>query len=235
MTEFRASAEIGRAFRGKNNLTFMDSWGPAWGFMPSTRAVVFVENHDSERGQGAGGGDVLTYKDERLYKMAVAFTLAHPFGVPKVMSGFAFERSDQGPPADRSGNIISPNFNDTTTCGNGWVCQHRWPQIVNMIKFRNFAGDAPIGYWWSDGSNQMAFARKGRGFIAFNNEKRDLNVTLQTSLPGGSYCDIISGEVRGNRCTGRMITVDRKGMAGIVLEEKATEGVLALTLEQRLR
>lgn len=233
MTEFRASAEIGRALRGKNNLTFMDSWGPSWGFMPSNRAVVFVENHDSERGQGAGGSDVLTYKDAKLYKMAVAFTLAHPFGVPKIMSGFAFDRSDQGPPADRSGNIISPNFN-SSSCGNGWVCQHRWAPINNMIMFRNFAGDSPMSYWYSDGSNQIAFARKGKGFIAFNNEDRDFNVTLRTSLPGGSYCDVISGEMRENKCTGGVVVVDNKGLANIFIGRNATEGVLAIYLGARL-
>lgn len=202
--------------------------------MPSNKAVVFVENHDSERGQGAGGADVLTYKDGKLYRMAIAFTLAHPFGVPKVMSGFAFERSDQGPPADKSGNIISPNFN-SPNCDNGWVCQHRWLQVYNMIKFRNSVKDAPISNWWSDGSNQMAFARKGRGFIAFNNEKRTLNVSLQTSLSAGSYCDIISGEISGDKCTGKIVLVDKKGMANIVIEPNGKEGVLAILLEDKLQ
>lgn len=227
MTEFRASAEIGRAFHGKNNLTFMDSWGPSWGFMPSNRAVVFVENHDSERGQGAGGADVLTYKDGKLYKMAISFTLAHPFGVPKIMSGFAFESSDQGPPADENGNILSPHFT-STSCDNGWTCQHRWPQVYNMILFRNYAGDAKMSYWWTDGGNQIGFARKGRGFIAINNEERDLNVTLQTSLPGGVYCDIITGQLRDNKCTGESVMVDTKGAANIFIGKDAEEGVLAI-------
>ena len=233
VTEFRASAEIGKAFHGKNNLSYMDSRGPSWGFMPSTKAVVFVENHDSERGQGAGGADVLTYRDKRLYRMAVAFTLAHPFGVPKVMSGFAFTKSDQGPPADANGNIISPDFSGRS-CGNGWVCQHRWPQVSNMIKFRNYAGDAPMSNWWSDGSNQIAFARKGRGFIAIKNEQRDFNATLQTSLPGGTYCDVMSGDVGNGKCTGKTVVVDRRGMANILIEANGNEGVMAIYLEKKL-
>lgn len=230
VTEFRASAEIGRAMRGRNNLAYMDSWGPDWGFLPSDKAVVFVENHDSER----GGGEVLTYKDGKLYRMAVAFTLAHPFGVPKVMSGFEFDRSDQGPPADRNGNILSPDFAGPT-CGNRWVCQHRWQQVGSMIRFRNCAGESPMSYWWSDGSNQIAFAREGRSFVAFNNEEKNLNVTLKTSLPGGTYCDIITGELKDKKCTGRVVKVDEKGMGNIFIAGNAKEGVLAIILGERLK
>lgn len=33
ITEFRFSAEIGRAFRGHNALRWLQSWGPKWGFV----------------------------------------------------------------------------------------------------------------------------------------------------------------------------------------------------------
>lgn len=40
------------------NLTFFclvcRNWGEGWGFMPSDRALVFVDNHDNQRGHGAG-------------------------------------------------------------------------------------------------------------------------------------------------------------------------------------
>lgn len=229
VTEFRAQNEIGRAMRGKNNLTFMDSWGPSWGFMPSDRAVVFVENHDSE----LSGGDTLTYKDGKLYRMGVAFMLAHPFGIPKLMSSFAFNNSDQGPPADNAGNIVSPSFT-TPTCDNGWVCQHRWPAFANLIKFRNYAADAPMTWWWTDGNNQIGFARKGRGFIVFNNEPRDLIATLQTGLPEGKYCDIISGRLKDNRCTGYSITVNQAGLARFLIKDSATDGVIAVYGGQRI-
>lgn len=41
--------------------------------------------------------------------MAVAFTLAHPYGTPRIMSSYAFDNTDQGPPQN-NGNIISPEF-----------------------------------------------------------------------------------------------------------------------------
>ena len=46
-----------------------------------------------------------------------------------------FSNGDQGPPgAQRSVNADG-------TCGNGWVCEHRWRQIKNMAAF----GAAALG------------------------------------------------------------------------------------------
>lgn len=41
------------------------NWGEGWGFMPSDKALVFVDNHDNQRGHGAGGASVLTFWDSR--------------------------------------------------------------------------------------------------------------------------------------------------------------------------
>lgn len=83
--------------------------------------TVFVDNHDNQRGHGGGGANVLTYKESKQYKMATAFKLAHPFGIKRMMSSFAFTHSDQGPPQDANGNLVSPSINADGTCGNGWV------------------------------------------------------------------------------------------------------------------
>lgn len=53
--------------------------------------------------------------------MATAFKLAHPFGIKRMMSSFAFTDTDQGPPQDGQGNLIPPSINPDGTCGNGWV------------------------------------------------------------------------------------------------------------------
>jgi alpha-amylase len=68
--------------------------------------------------------------------MAVAFMLAWPYETPRVMSSFFFDNMDQGPPQDDNKNILSPTINSDGTCGNGWVCEHRWRQIYNMVEFR---------------------------------------------------------------------------------------------------
>ncbi|KFB41218.1 AGAP002318-PA-like protein [Anopheles sinensis] len=124
--------------------------------------------------------------------MATAFMLAHPFGIVRIMSSFSFADSEQGPPQDANENLISPTFNADNSCGGGWVCEHRWRQIYNMVGFRNAVAGTQINDWWDNGNYQMAFCRGGRGFIAFNLESFDLNQNLQTCLPPGTYCDVIS-------------------------------------------
>lgn len=36
--------------------------------MPDGNALVFVDNHDNQRGHG-GGGDLLTFREPKLYKV----------------------------------------------------------------------------------------------------------------------------------------------------------------------
>lgn len=77
-------------------MTHLSNWGEGWGFLASGDALVFVDNHDNQRGHGAGGDSILTYKVPKQYKMAQAFTLAHTYGEPRVMSSFTFDDTDQG-------------------------------------------------------------------------------------------------------------------------------------------
>merc|ERR1719191_1943723 len=62
--------------------------------MPSGSAIVFLDNHDTQRGNAP-----LTYKYGDLYYFANIFMLAHPYGYPKVMSSYYFNDHDQGPPS----------------------------------------------------------------------------------------------------------------------------------------
>lgn len=93
VTEFMHSMFIGQAFKGSIDLKALINWGPAWNMLPSDQAFVFVDNHDNQRG---GGSDTLTYKSAQRYTMATAFMLAHTYGIPRVMSSFAFNSSEQG-------------------------------------------------------------------------------------------------------------------------------------------
>jgi alpha-amylase len=34
-------------------------------------ALVFVDNHDNQRGSGGGGANILTYKQSKLYKVGL--------------------------------------------------------------------------------------------------------------------------------------------------------------------
>ncbi|KAH8277618.1 hypothetical protein KR018_002242, partial [Drosophila ironensis] len=234
VTEFRYSGSIGKMFRGKDQLRYLINWGTAWGFAASDVSLVFVDNHDNQRGHGGGGGDVLTHKLSKQYKMASAFMLAHPFGTPRVMSSFAFSNSDQGPPSTDGQNIDSPTFNSDDSCGGGWVCEHRWRQIYNMVAFRNAVGSDAIQNWWDNGSNQIAFSRGNKGFVAFNNDNFELSQSLQTGLPAGSYCDVISGLRNGSRCTGKTVIVAVDGTASIDIGRSEEDGSLAIHVQAKL-
>lgn len=124
VTEFKAGLELGGCFRGNNQLRWLSTWGTQWGLLEHADALTFIDNHDNERGHGGGGG-VLTYKDGKPYRAAIAFLLAHPYGVPQIMSSFDFWDSEVGPPMDSQGNIISPAINSVSytrrpLVGNSW-------------------------------------------------------------------------------------------------------------------
>ncbi|KAJ8969369.1 hypothetical protein NQ317_002002 [Molorchus minor] len=227
--EFKYGTELGNAFQGRNLLKNLENWGPEWGLLNSEDAVAFIDNHDNQR---TGSKAILTYMNPKPYKMAIAFMLAHPYGATKIISGYRFGSKDEGPP-NENGNIIGPGFNHDGSCTNGWVCEHRWRQIYNMVAFRNTVKGTEITDWWDDGSNQIAFGRGDRGFIAFALEG-DINRSFDTSLSAGVYCDVISGGLENGRCTGKSVAVDSSGSAVVHLLETEEDGVLAIHVDAKL-
>lgn len=217
-------------FRGIVPMHWLRSWGTVWGFADSQDALVFVDNHDNQRGHGAGGDTVLVYRDGKNYRMATAWTLAHPYGNVRIMSSFDFPKgaNDIGPPHDEHDNLLSPTINADGSCGNGWVCEHRWNTTANMVSFRIAAGDAPISMWYDNDKSHVAFSRGNRTFIAFNHENTDFDAVLKTNLPAGIYCDIISGQRVDKQCTGSQVVVDEQSNAHIFLPAKSPEGVIAI-------
>lgn len=237
VTEFRYGLELGNAFRGGNQLKYLSNFGEGWGFLSSGVAVAFVDNHDNQRGHG-GGGSIITHTDARLYKMANAFMLAWPYSFTRVMSSFYFDHGDQGPPADGNGNTKSPTFGSDGACeySSGWVCEHRWRQIRNMVGFRNAAHGQNMQNWWDNGNNQIAFARGNKAFIVINGDSYSLSQTLYTGLPSGTYCDVIMGDFLNGRCDGssaRTITVNGSGYATFYVDT-GSDPVVAIHVEAKL-
>lgn len=191
--EFEYGRIVGESFLGLNqrNLSQLETLGESWGLMPADKAVVFIDNHDKQRGHG-GGGTYLTHKQADLYSLANVFMLAFPYGYPQVMSSYPFGNSDQGPPADADGNTHPVFANGVSTCGQEWVCEHQWSAIAPMVRFRNHTDGQPLTHWWSNGGNQIAFGRGDRGFVVINRENQPLTQRFQTGLPAGKYCNILT-------------------------------------------
>lgn len=193
--DFQYGQFVSEAVLGINGQTLanLETLGESWGLAPSDQAVVFIDNHDKQRGHG-GGGNYLTYKDGARYALANVFMLAFPYGTPQIMSSFAFEDSDQGPPTYPDGTTRPIHKNGSDHCFDGWICEHRWPAILNMVAFRQITQAQPtVTDWWDNGDNQIAFGRGNLGFVAINGDTESLTHTFQTQLPPGRYCNVALG------------------------------------------
>ncbi|MEC9126493.1 MAG: alpha amylase C-terminal domain-containing protein, partial [Pseudomonadota bacterium] len=228
VTEFKYSVEIGNTFRN-GKLAWLSNFGEGWGFMPSSKAVVFIDNHDNQRGHG-GGGNVITFEDGRLYDLANVFMLAYPYGYPKVMSSYDF-----GGDTERGGPNVPVHNNGTLECfGNNWKCEHRWSYIAGAMAFRNAtASNFSLTNWWSNNNNQIAFGRGDKGFVAINKEDSVLYTSLASSMQPGTYCNVLKGNLRadGSSCTGETVTVNADGTVNVDL---APWDALAIHHENRV-
>lgn len=221
VTEFNYGSKLSDTFlNGK--LAWLESFGESWGLLPSADAVVFVDNHDNQRGHG-GGGPILTHRDGPLYRLAVLYMLAWPYGYPRVMSSYAWDGVNDraGPPSDSQGNTNSVYADGQPDCfgdqpGQDWVCEHRWQGIAGMVGFHNAtARNFFVSDWWSNGEQQIAFGRGDAGFVVINREEFPLwGGEFRTSLAPGVYCDVIRGGLAadGRACTGPVVIVDDSGL-----------------------
>ncbi|MCX5245502.1 alpha-amylase family protein [Streptomyces sp. NBC_00201] len=173
--EFRYAYDLKRVFNNEN-LAYLKNYGEGWGYMNSSVAGVFVDNHDTER-----NGSTLNYKDGANYTLANVFMLAYPYGAPDINSGYEWSDTDAGPP---NGGQVNACWQD------GWKCQHAWPEIIRMVAFRNAVRGESVTNWWDNGGDAIAFGRGSKGYIAINHESGSLTRTYQTSLPAGTYCNV---------------------------------------------
>lgn len=225
--EFKYGSSVASKFSGK--IAELKTFGESWGLSPSSKGVAFIDNHDKQRGHG-GGGNYMTYHWGAQYDLANVFMLAWPYGYPQVMSSYAFNNSGSlydssyGPPHHSDGSTKGPWDGGVTApaCLNqargGWVCEHRFRPIANMVGFRNAtAANWTVNNWWDNGNNQIAFGRGDKGFVVINKEASTLSRSFQTGLPAGQYCDVIGGDVVNGVCGGNLVTVASGGMANITV------------------
>ncbi|XP_030755557.1 alpha-amylase-like [Sitophilus oryzae] len=226
--EFLFGNDLGPSFRGENALHNLKNWGTEWGLLDGGDTVSFVDNHDNERDSQI----FLHYTNDKPYKAAIAFMLAHPYDTTtRVLSSYKFDSSDQGPPSNGD-DILSPEFGSDGACTNGWVCQHRWSPVFNMVEFRNVVSGTELTNWWDNGSQQIAFSRGDKGFYAAT-VNEDIATSISTGLPDGSYCDVMSGSLVNGACTGKTLTVSG-GQVYVELGGAELEAAVAIHVNAKL-
>ncbi len=190
----------------------------AWGLMPPDKAVVFLENHDTQHNTGQ-----ISYRDGDVFRIANVFMLAQPYGYPSILSSYSFQRpaeNSMGPPSDGNGWTLTP-----ITCAaswnagdDQWQCEHRDPYILSMVAFRKLVAGTDQNRWWDDGANAIAFSRGNKGFVAISREDTAVTAPVATGLPAGTYCDLITGGLAGGACAGTSVVVDSTGTVQVRLQ-----------------
>nr|XP_006819823.1 PREDICTED: alpha-amylase-like [Saccoglossus kowalevskii] len=138
VTEFNYGVELVRFFGGEEPLRWLETFGVIWGFLKSIDALVFIDNHESQRNafNMSGSYSIITHKEPIDYRMANAYMLAWDYGFTRLMSSYQWEFGWEGPPHDEN-HITKDVHDDEGNCVNGWVCEHRWRSTKNMVTFRN--------------------------------------------------------------------------------------------------
>lgn len=178
--EVRFTTYLTDAIRHKSNLADLHNlaFHEKWDLRPSEKALVYLTNHDTMRWDKY----FLSYKDPKEYRLAHVFLLAWPYGTPRIMSTFYFEDHDEG-------------ARGPFECGVTFVCEHRWPAIAAMVKFRKEFKGEPILNWWSDGKQLVTFNKGSNSYLVINNGLQKEKRWFHTKLPEGEYQDILSGKI----------------------------------------
>eukprot|EP00408_Alexandrium_pacificum_P041757 CAMPEP_0171255922 /NCGR_PEP_ID=MMETSP0790-20130122/53023_1 /TAXON_ID=2925 /ORGANISM="Alexandrium catenella, Strain OF101" /LENGTH=393 /DNA_ID=CAMNT_0011723903 /DNA_START=1 /DNA_END=1179 /DNA_ORIENTATION=- len=187
VTEFDYSKQLEKSILDEAHLKRLRKLGEALGFVPSGSAVVFLDNHDTQRSQ-EGNRARLTHRTPSLYTLAAVFMLAHPYGFPQLMSSFAFKSYDQGPPHEA---VHGPS--GLLRCGQSgpWVCEHRWPVITNMVAWRKIAGNASISLIHAVDMDTLVICRGDVACAVVHRGKGKAKaLELQLPLAPGAYCDV---------------------------------------------
>ena len=238
ITEFIFTG-VGNKFLGTNgeHISQLNPNGPsgsqfsadAWGLMPSDKAVVFLQNHDTQHNAGT-----ISYRDSSLFRVANVWMLAQPYGYPSILSSYAFSRpaeNSMGPPSDPSGWTLpvacAPSLE--SAADDQFVCEHRDRYILRMVAFRKLVAGTDVNHWWDDGANAIAFSRGGKGFVAISRESAAVTATVTTGMPPGTYCDALTGGLSAGSCVGTTVVVDSTGSVQLKLQPNTAIAIDAAT------
>ena len=210
LTEFGYARRLQEAFGG-GDLSAIGELGRESGLLPTQLAVVFVDNHDTQRGHW---GEGLNFTAGDRYALANVFMLAWPYGYPKVMSSYEFEDRDEGAPT------TEPVTSGADGCNEGWVCEHRWPALAAMVGFRNATDGLPATHWQSHAATAVSFGRGNIGHVVINADDEAVDLNVQTGLEPGSYDNLLPG---GNAAS---VDVGEDGQLSIRLQPVSAVAIL---------
>ncbi|BES96577.1 alpha-amylase [Nesidiocoris tenuis] len=204
VTEFKFASGIKNHIA---NLSSLKDFGKD--LMDSKHAVIFTDNHDRQR------DFPFNYKIPSIYKLANAFMLGWSYGhSKKVMSSYQFTTTDDGPPHNDDMSIKNVTISSEGVCGNGWICEHRWPEIAAMVRFAKAVEGSGSSDFVAHSPNTISFQRTGKGFVLLSADNPPKNLTnVQTGLKRGIYCDIITNPGPTGNCTSTKIEVNSEGKA----------------------
>jgi alpha-amylase len=199
-----------------------------WKMTDSDNAISFVDNHDTNRHSKDSPHNCILSAPlqngtgiSRSYESAMAFLVSHPYGYPLVTSTYQFSTSDQGAP------------------GLGWLHEHRMPVIAQLVELRNVgwgkvnpSSHTMVDNWWQHNTypNMIGFGRGGMAYVVINGDRViTLIADIDTHLPAGTYCDVVTGHVNsaGTGCvpiTAKIVTVSPvNGQAQFIINKHANE------------
>ena len=248
INEFKFAYAMKAVFRNENGNSISQirnimgtpgNWGGTWGFVNSSNATAFINNWDTERNgesmnaSNKTGATVNDTNGTKRYDLANIFMLAWPYGDAQIHSGFNFTNNDADAPTaspfDASGN---PRINQE------WDFIHRWTDISNMVAFRSTTSGQGVDNFTTGNTNQIAFNRGAKGFVAINNDSSAWSKTFQTLLPAGTYCNVVHGNANAAKtaCTSDSITVGSNGAFTVTIPANggSTVPAIALHINQKI-
>lgn len=254
VTEFAYPYVIGHKFDDSCTGTLSELKDLESSMLASHFAVVFSDNHDNQRGHGVGtGACIVDHRDGQEHVLANIFVLAYPYGYPSIMSSYYWQNDptnntgdSYGPPTVNGGpgssgatlpvyvdaDSIPDNCAASYTWGK-WACEHRRDPIAAMVGFRRVTAGGSVNNWQNVNPNHIAFGVGTKGFVVINQSESSDNVVYTTTLPAGTYCDVLHGALKADSsgCTGPSVTVNSSGQFQATV---ATNDALALHVGARV-
>ncbi|WP_156906079.1 alpha-amylase family glycosyl hydrolase [Agrococcus lahaulensis] len=189
--EFGWAERVGAFVRGGQARALADLSPAGYGLLEEGQRT-FVANHDTER-----NGQTLSYRDGGAFAAATAVMLASDYGPPTLYSGYAFADRDAGPVLEADGSVADASCTaDARPDPEGgwqdgeWVCQHRWPGMLDLVSWRTRVVDAPVTEQSSIDSVFVSL-RGETGAFAVQLDDEPTSVEVPVGLPDGDYCDVV--------------------------------------------